>query len=248
MIETIIKIQNIVAPVLLRENEYKEKFPIGFTFNHFLERTNYSLTSLKILLSNNIIENDHAIGLIGRNILSDFLTVSYIIAKSLSVEDDKVFYSLYKSDLDKMNSYLTLSEKYNLISPSEIQDIVNIYSDENLIYQKIKSYNKNFKVSPFPSIKNIAEQFMNVYKNHVLAAKVIQSYDIWLLLSKYEHIGIHSYTLTRPINIETLSLRAKFILSFAALTIGCSLSELKEQSAFSDIMKIYEKLLSDQTQ
>lgn len=231
------KIQNVIKPVLDKEPEFNSNFPVEFTLYHILERANCSINSLRILSKESIVTNDHAIGLISRNILTDFILISYIIVKSDSKEDLRWYYALYRSDYNKMKSYLNFAERHKFVSSQELIELNKIY--ENDFYKIIKTNSEIEKVN-FPSMKDIVEEFMTEFQTHLLANHISAAYDIWILLSKYEHLGIHSYTLTRQVPVENLKARLDTIISKSFILSGICLEGLYEDKAYSELLKLTE--------
>src|SRR6056297_2132943 len=140
-LETIGSILEIINPVIGKDLAEKNNFPKGFTFFHVLERVQLNLSSIQTLAKEDIVKHDHGIGLISRNLLSDFIVTGFIIKHSES-EDDLYtsLYSLYISDLKKMDSFLQMFKDAGFVTDSDLTRFKEKYSDDKHIYKVIRDY------------------------------------------------------------------------------------------------------------
>lgn len=200
--EIIEKILRITNPILSKNIDESNNFPVGFTFYHVLERVNFNLESIRVLVEDGITKHEHAIGLLSRNLLSDFITTGYIIR--LSKSDDEFYmrlYSLYDSDLKKAKSFLNLYLDAGFIDNEEVEKYNEKFNDENNVFKKIRDYCLEFDIKKrFPPTNEIIEEFFKSGLNDLWAEQIKRSYDTWAFLSKYEHLGWHSYDFTRTVD------------------------------------------------
>ena len=238
----ITKILHIIIPVLKKDLDQKNNFPVGFTFYHVLERVRFNLESIQILAKDNIVKHDHAIGLISRNLLSDFIATGYIIKLSVS-EDDyySKLYSLYDSDLRKVDSFLNMYKKAGFIDDDELKKHNKKYSDENHIYKVIRDYCEEFDLKSFPSTRAIIEKFLKSDMNDPWVDQVQKSYETWILLSKYEHLGWYSYDVTINTDNEKAIERLNSVLFKTVILVGSCLETLKEEQAMKDSVDLMRK-------
>ncbi len=119
--EIINKMFDIIHPIINRKKLKTLDFPVDFTFFHALERIDNNLQTLNLLIKNDIIKYKHTIGLVCRNILSDFITTGFIVLISKDLDDFHVnLYRLYYNDLLKSESFLNLYVKAGLATEDDL--------------------------------------------------------------------------------------------------------------------------------
>lgn len=239
----IAEILKIINPILIKYLDQKINFPVEFTFYHVLERIKFNLESLQILVKDNITKHDHAIGLISRNLLSDFITTGFIIKLSTS-EDDYYsnLYSLYDSDLKKADSFLNMYKDAGCVDDDEWKNYNEKYSDENNIYKLIRDYCKDLDIKSFPTTRKIIERFLKSEMNDPWAVQIKKSYDTWGFFSKYEHIGWYSYDLSRNADKSIVIERLNSVLCNTSILVGSCLDTLKEEQAMNDSVDLMKKI------
>jgi hypothetical protein len=136
--EIIAEMLSIISPILQNENKEREQFPVGFTFNLVLERLEFNLYSLETLTKSNLERHDFGIGLLCRNILSDYMLIAFIIANSKK-NDDKYFYSYIYSDVKKTEDYLNLSEIHGLTDGEDYSDLRTTLQNFNNLIKRVKN-------------------------------------------------------------------------------------------------------------
>jgi len=244
-IQVISSILKIIDPVLNRRNNETTDFPVEFTFTQILERIKFNLESMKVLVENGIAKHDHAIGLISRNLLTDFITTGYII--KLSASDEEIYvklYALHNSDLKKIDSYLNLAKSAGFSDDTELDAFKMKYSDENHIYKTIRDYCIEFEVKNFPSMISIIELFIIADLKDRWADEIKRSYDIWIFYSKYEHLGWNSYDLTRNTSTVKADERLRNVLFKTSILLGSSLEILKEEKGLTDSIELLGQIYS----
>lgn len=238
-------ILNIINPILANDSDEKNIFPVGFTFYHVLERVCFNLTSIHVLIKDGMTKHDHAIGLLSRNLLSDFITTGYIRRLSKSEEEFYMqLYSLYDSDLKKAKSFLNLYLKAGFISDTEVEKYNESYSNENHIYKKIRDYCNEFDVRRFPQTNEIIGEFFESGLQDIWAEEIKRSYDTWAFLSKYEHLGWHSYDFTRRVDSQVSEDRLNSVLFKTIIMVASCLELLKENKAMDKAVMLC-KVMTD---
>ena len=244
-LEIIRKILENINPVLARD-QHKKEFPVDFTFYHVLERAKFSLESIAVLVKDGIAKHDHGIGLILRNLLTDFITTGYFIKILQSDQDVKnSLYSLYNTDLKKTDSFMKLLLKYGVINQTEMDKFMELYVDENHIYNMIRTYAEENKLKNFPPTSSIIEEFLKADSNDLWIKQVQESYDIWISLSKYEHVGWNSYHITRKTNENSAIKRLDNVLSKTLILTASCLAILKEKESEKKIHDLMEGMLEN---
>ncbi len=242
---TISGLINIVNSVLRKEIDDKNNFPVGFTYYHVLERTEVSLKSIQLLIKSDIVEHDHAIGLISRNILTDFITTGYIIRLSMSIEEHYMnLYSLHYTDLKKVDALFKLYNDEGLVDEDKLKIYNEQYENETHIYKEIREYCETYNIKGFPAIAEIIKRFIKSEINDVWVDQIKSSYGTWSYLSKYEHVGWNSYKLTRNTDKDTLTIRLNEILLKTFILIGSCLEILKQEPEMKEILMLMKKFRS----
>lgn len=232
-------ILNLLKPEITKER-VNISIPIDIFFLHVLERIYDNLYSISRLKKLDIVNSNHSIGLIYRNILSDFITVFYVILQSNEEEKTSEIYKLYKDDIKKFKSTL---EKLNY----EIEDM-KIFLEFKTKSIDIFNHVKEFKIdckSKFPNTTEILKQLKEVYKTDETGTLqlLIQAFDFWYLYSKYEHIGIFSmlYKRTMPYDNKKNNQREKEILKLTLLLISQCFFNLNESLLKDNTDHLYRK-------
>jgi len=236
--QNIQEILSLINPILSKGNS-SINFPVEFTFKHVLERVQMNLESIHVLTKDSIFKHNHAIGLLSRNLLSDFITTGYIIR--LSKSDDEYFanlYSLYETDLKKADAFIKMYKEAGYINEDTYREYHNRYSENNKIYKQIRDYRLEFGIKDFPQTKKIIEDFLKSDLTDYWAAQIKKSYDIWTILSKYEHIGWNSYDATRIIREADANKRLNIVLLNTTIMIASCCEILKEEKAMKAAMEM----------
>ena len=241
-LETIGSILGIINPVIEKDLAEKNNFPKGFTFFHALERIQWNLESIKTLAKENIVKHDHGIGLISRNLLSDFIVTGFIIKLSESEDDFYLnLYSLYNSDLKKTDSFLQMFKDAGYLDDAEIKNYNEKYLNDGHIYKVIRNYANEFELRGFPSTRAVIEKFLASDKDDVWISQIQKSYDTWVYLSKYEHLGWNSYDLTRKTDSKKANDRLNNVLFKTIILTGSCLEILGEKEALDEISEILKE-------
>lgn len=239
--EAIKEILEIINPVIKKERKGTVSFPVEFTFYLLLERVKGNLDSLKILIENGIVRHDHAIGLISRNLLTDFITTGYAILLPHDKEEtERKLYALYYSDIKKVDSFLKVLKSTDSINDEKHLELQEKYNEN--IYKIIKEYYAENELKTFPSIGGIIEMFIKSDLKDRWSEEIKRSYEIWILYSKYEHLGWNSYELTRNISKEsTTSNLFSVLFNTNILALSC-MEILNENDAIDALKKLSTKI------
>lgn len=241
-VKVIGKILEIIIPVIKNRENGEMNFPVDFTFFHVLERVRLNLESIQILVNDSILNHDHAIGLISRNLISDFILTGYVLKLSTSQEEYYTnLYSIYNSDLKKMDSIMKMFKDAGLISDNEMKKFDHQYSNDKHMYKIIRDYADEYDLKSFPSIRSIIEKFLKADKKDVWVNQVQNSYNLWVQLSKYEHLGWNSYDFTRKIDLKRTSNRLMSVLFKTLILTGSCLETLREEQALTEIMNLIDE-------
>lgn len=233
----------IIKPVLSGRVQSSEEFPVQFTFRLALERVYFSLESLHALLSTQSLNHDHAMGLIARNLLSDYLIISYLLKRhSDPKEREKLFYSLYNDDRKKLESTMNNYKKGGFISDNEFDTYQENYSKG--IHAEIKQYCALNGCKKFPLTAEIAEWALGNREKDSGAMEMVEAYDTWIYYSKYEHIGWHSYAFTRSskVNLRKDQKWLLPILNKALVTAASATLQLGDANSSDSLMKLVGRI------
>lgn len=230
---------NVIRPVLEKENGRKLDFPTEFTFFHVLERIRFNLQTIDLLIKTDIVLHEHAVGLCCRNLLSDFITTGFIIKQSKDQNEYYVnLYRLYYTDLRRTDSFFNMFSGAGFATEDEIKKYNEKKNDPNDIYKLVFDYAAEFELKQFPSNAAIIEQFIKSDGKDLWNREIINSYDVYTFYSKYEHLGWHSYSLTRSGNKEKLYERLHTVLSKTTILLSSCFEILKEDTELASTMAI----------
>ncbi|MBC8046958.1 MAG: hypothetical protein H7Y00_09205 [Fimbriimonadaceae bacterium] len=237
------EIKILIEPIVIKKEAQNINFPVEFTFFHVLERAYVNMISLRLLVGDSLINHDHAIGLICRNLLTDFITTGHIIRNVNSNEESyQNLYSLHYSDIKKIDSLIKMYKKYKVINEIEFSKIKEKIDNESNIYKIVKDYAIEYKLKTFPGTREIIEKFLSTNLSDIWVQEIKNSYDTWLFYSKYEHLGWFSYELTRDIGSAAIKKRIMMVLRCTTIMIGSCLEILNEKEMMKRSIVIYEKL------
>lgn len=238
------KLINVLDSILKDELSKHKEFPKEFTFFHVIERTKCNLDSLQLLIDDDVSRHEHAIGLIKRNLLSDFITTGYILRLSDSKEDlISKLYSLYHSDLKKVKDYIERSK--STIPEAAYEKFASDFTNNDHIFGQIQEYYKAHELKSFPTTTTIFDYFFKIENKDIWIKLLIDSYDLWLLLSKYEHLGWYSYAATRNIKRELFDERLRRVLLNASIMIAGCLEILGKQEEMKAVLAIIREYYSN---
>lgn len=209
----------------------KFDFPVEFTFSHLLERIYNNLIALKHL-KEDFLKYEHGIGLIARNLLTDFITMGYVI--KISGKRQEVIgslYSLYNSDMLKADNFMKMKESAGEIDVAEMNKYMDRYNQKS-IYKDVRDYATINNIKGLPQIAQMITALNNSGKKDMWTQEIVHSYDLWLFYSKYEHVGWYSYDLTRSISKQNIEERLNSVLRKTLILICGCLDELKEENAY----------------
>lgn len=223
--------------------EQNLEFPIEFTFHHILERIENNLVSLDILVKNSLVKHDHAIGLISRNLLSDFILTGFMILESNNENEliSKLYLNLH-ADLKKMDSYVDIRKNFGKINKEEYETIKKKYTEENTIYAIIRKYGSEISQSKIPHNNQIFQTLLKSENQNAWSKHIIDAYDLWLYFSKYEHLGWFSYDFTRELNNKKIETNLYFILLNTTLMASSCFDLLKNENSLSESISLYKNI------
>lgn len=232
--EKIIKEILVIIEPVLSKNRKKLDAPYELAFYHLLERVGWNIESLSVLIRKDIIKHDHVIGLILRNMISDFIITGFIIFSELKDEVIDKLYSIFCSDIKNVDSFLKMFMEAGLFEEEEFKKHKN--SDK-----EIREYCDRNKPDKIPTIRRIIELVLKSELKDHWFKELLNSYETWVLYSKYEHFGWYSYKTTRNID-ETKTINTiNSVLRMTTILIGSCFEMLGEKKALKESIKLMEK-------
>jgi hypothetical protein len=240
-IEIINKI-NQITKIAIRENDEKVISPDEVIIKTVIERVHFNTISLRTLISEDLKKNEHAIGLICRNLLTDFLSISYIfLSSNQEVTRNDNFIRLAYSDIKNIEAFFELGKSKGLLNKEESRKVENNLQSDNAI-QILKEELDKRNLKRFPSSKDIFKHFTNKKDNHSWHQAIVDAYDIWVYLSKYEHIGYYYYKFTRDFNKSEIIKRIRITLSNTTLLLGGCLEEINETELRDKAILLFKEI------
>ncbi|MGR3810751.1 hypothetical protein [Jiulongibacter sp. NS-SX5] len=150
-----------------------------------VSRVSDKLKSLLFLVENGVSENDLALRLLYRNILTDFFEISSVY---LGTDEDSInrrILRLLKEEIAHNRQFQELCKEYRvdlkINNPSDLQELERIFDE----YPDLNS--KDYSPT---SKKNLVKLLLESSPNVEI---FLRSYHEWTILSKYEHIGWSSF-------------------------------------------------------
>lgn len=226
--DIITEIRGIIEPVLSAKHDKEIDFPEEFTLYLSLERIRNNVRSLLPLLTANMPDHDQGIGLLSRTILTDFLSIFYIL--HIDLDPLEAYFRLYHSD------QRTIANHARFVSALGPQ---TAYTEKNYQLsaarvgswqQKVANYFKEKTAKDFIKTAKIAEQVTakaNSDRRLPSWEYVLEAYEQWFYYSKYEHMGWVSYRSSRNIAPAMIAARVGIALKFGLLNLVNCLEALK---------------------
>lgn len=237
----------VLTPLVEKEYEKDLDFPSKLVFFHTVERILRNLHLLRILTNEITPETEHGINLVLRNMLSDFIVNCYVINKSKDLdESDDFFTSLIHLDIQKIDSYIKCLNEHELITKEECEKYFND-QESNPLRNEVFERKRQKKLKNFPNNKSIFESLVsnNSSTEGNWKQDIIDAYDIWVLLSKYEHIGWNSYQVSRIIEGEKVESRILITIKKVLFLGGNIFEYLDEKFDPKEIVNIWENINVD---
>ena len=242
LLSVIQELLNLTNPIT---NKYAGKdvsFPIEHTFLLILERAEGCLFSLEHLLKSGDLRHDHAMGLIARNLLSDFFLSSYLCKVSASNEVvENELYKLHHGDLRKVDSLVKLYSDNDAISKEDLTSYEKSQTENIAGIIRRVIVERKLKTN-FPNTRQIIEQMLKKEGDDAWASEIIRAYPVWIFFSKYEHLGWMSYHLTRNKTVDQLISRLDDVVRMAAIMIGGCFETLNEKEQLDKTLIIITTL------
>ncbi|MEZ5013666.1 MAG: hypothetical protein R2794_05190 [Chitinophagales bacterium] len=224
------------------KEEVTQSFPVKFLYFHGMERLYQSLNTIILILRGKPFDHGHALGLVMRNIISDFLILSYIYHKPKGEEERiDLAYDLYRSDIATNDRYIDYAYKNGMLNEELYNNYKNMHTADGSLIKLIKDSSSNMR---FASMKDISEYFASQDESEIIASLVVKAYDYWALFSKNEHIGWNSYNFTRPVNNSMLVQWLYTVVDYiATLTLLCCdiLEEKEKALSINESFKEFRK-------
>ncbi len=100
-------------------------------------------------------------------------------------------------------------------------------------YKDVRDYSQKHQLKELPGTAKMINLLRSSGKRDLWTMEIINSYDLWLFYSKYEHIGWFSHNLTRNFSEMIIEDRLDSILRKLLIMICGCLDELKEIDAYN---------------
>lgn len=237
----------VLEPLIEKEYGENLEFPSKLMFFHTAERILKNLYSLELLTKEISFKTEQGISLVLRNMLSDIIVNSFVINNSKDFNDsDNLFTSLIHSDFKKLESYFKCLQDHEIITEDEFNDFWKENNLDAIKHYVFSRYKKN-ELKKFPNNKIIFESLVSKKSTTSKTWKkdIIDAYDMWVLLSKYEHIGWNSYKITRSIDSEKIKLRVLMTIKLSISLSGNIFEYLDEDYNPKELLEVYKKINID---
>ena len=239
-IEVLNKMLNLTRSLTDQKKEVKDDVLFSILI---IERLQQSLETIKTLLANTgIRKHGHAIGLIGRNVLSDYLMFIYVFGNSVIHDPQYVVQWLFNDDIKRVENHINWHSDNGLLPEADL------FRNGKVEFESDVS-DKHWKQALLKTEKDIPEKDrIKSLSTGAIAKHLILSdsrfarfariaYDIWIHWSKYEHIGWYSYKLTR-IDIKDNSERIDFLITCSLEVFYMSSSIAKKEDVIEGIIAL----------
>lgn len=252
--QDITELRDIVHPFIMAHPS-KSMPLVEWTFLHALERVDRGLHSIQTLVKENLVEHEHGIGLISRTLLSDFLIIGHCVRISNQAGIEAELMLLFRDDIDKVEAHVKRFNDNGQFTTEEyldypiggrlnrtIGDEVDEYYEKNP--DRVDENGRAVKKRWYNNAQ-IAEHAMKMKPPSGLAVNIWRAYDQWFYYSKYEHIGWHSYVLTRGNTRQMMEERLRRILLRTSVLICMCFEMLERRDELERSFLIMNRLFND---
>lgn len=241
--ELLIDIILFSTQVLDKEIIGSDNLPNGFTFRHAIERTNYSLLGINRLSDSDDCNYCHSINLICRNILTDYILLKYIKLKYKNDEDSISIFllAIYNDEIIRAKNYISNLSSHPFSAKNSKEDFHKQFTDPQNILSHINQLielNKSNLPKNITTTTTIFKEILSTSNSNSQNIKIIDAYDIWLKLSKNEHIGWFSFEFSRNLNKEYVTKLINRTICYSIELIEICLEYLAEYESVEKLKQI----------
>jgi len=226
--EMIAAMRTLATPVIEKKGGTSVTFPQEFTFILSMERLDRGLESMDELIPKGLQRHEHAIGLISRTILTDFITLAFVVNFSNIEEVESTLYQIYWSDKELVDKHMKRFSDAGVLSIEEHEQYIACENQEGSFQHRVNEYYLNNEPKRFPAFAHILDKVFRDRPMKPLAFEIRNAYDQWFLLSKYEHMGWHSFALSRTLDVKDVEARVRRALYYSLLLLQICLEMLEE--------------------
>ena len=222
----------------LGEEKTQKQTELGLLL--FISRNYSSLKSALYLLQQYEPTFDHALGLIFRNILTDFFLVMNIRYNTNGREEiDWVMEGYFIDCETKIDKYVALAKESELTTVENIKKATENLNDKATISGVIREKKQNRKIES--KSFQTSTLFKNLLKNpgveNHIKKEINNAFDLWKFYCQYEHFGLKSSEVTRNVSEKMFNSRIESIIIYSILSIRTCLTALakyEEELQLSD--------------
>lgn len=256
--KSITYILNLITPILQKHTLDPTTFSDLHTNVHAVERFKWSLDSLKVLVEDNLIKNNHVIGLILRNMLTDAYTFAYLYHYDNGKSEQEKLYALYYSDITNYSGFMQLLKNTKAISDDDYNRFIDLTENDASILKHVTTYCKDNGISPIIKTSKIVtwlleDRKQNRNKNiNNLYDLLNNSYRLWIRFSKHEHIGYYSYAFSRVKDVNGFKKQVlsdiQQVLILSIWTISAYIQKLQEPEAEKQLVEYSVEMVKQKAQ
>jgi hypothetical protein len=244
------KLLKILIPL---EEEVPLQFPVKYLYYHIGERLIFATKTIILFLKNSPENHVHGLGLLLRTVYTDFILASYLYSYYEDEEQMKEQIIIYLNhEITKEESYVSHVRNKKLVNENELSRYIKKVSGEANIKKVVKNkYSELMKIYavkklPFPSTAEIVKNFPQNMYGKLMTPFVYKAYDIWKLLSQFEHIGLNSYLMTRDAKtyVDIAYRSVEFVLLLSNIVFDV-MDEHDLQKQNGQLVVQFQKILND---
>ncbi|AWV98309.1 hypothetical protein [Arcticibacterium luteifluviistationis] len=192
----------------------RAQVPVEFVNFQVLERVFQNVKTIEFLFARRR-EFHHALALLQRNILTDFILMAYL---SIDMKDvgtkEKRYFSLLKDDINKTKSSL---EK----TPTDID-----FFNEHELVKQINRICEEEEIKTIRSTGVLVMEMLKVKADHNVT--ITEAFDSWTYFSKFEHLGLMSYFVKSNTSEDVFLKELGTVIRLSFWLIGNSFEEIGE--------------------
>jgi hypothetical protein len=240
----LVELLNNLDELMKNLGEKKTQNQTELGLHLFMSRNYSSLKSAQYLLQQYEPAFDHALGLIFRNILTDFFLVMNIRFNTNGQEEIELVMDGYFIDSEtKIDQYVALAKKCELTTVENIEKATENLNDKATISGVIREKKQSRKIDS-KSIQTSAI-FKNLLENprvedHIKKG-IKNAFDLWKYYCQYEHFGLKSLEINRNVSEKMFNSRIESIISYSILTIGTCLTALAKKEEEEHLANLFQK-------
>jgi len=179
------------------------------------------------LAADGIAKHEHAISLLSRTILTDYITIADAVYFSAGGDCREALFKIYSADVTTLEGYLEWQRKWDMLTQDEHDEHKRKGGEDGHFVRLVRDHYKG-KLPHGPRPTKIAD---SLPKDNPRAREVRLAYEQWFIYGKTEHVGYISTVIIDANDNILREWRLRLVILFAMRLAVICLEQLREPAA-----------------